>query len=74
MSSHDATDGVSQSVYSIGQVSIEMALIEATQRLAVSCAAGRRVDGGGRWQEAGTRQCACGRPVERQERWVVQNI
>jgi len=37
----------------------------------VSCAAGRRLEGGGRRAEAAARQCACGRPVERQERWVV---
>jgi len=69
MSSHDATDGVSQSVYSIGQVSIEMALIEATQRLAVSCAAGKRLEGGGRRQEAAARQCACDRPMKRGKHW-----
>jgi len=32
----------------------------------VSCAAGRRVKGGGQRHETGARQCACGRPVERQ--------
>ena len=40
----------------------------------VSCAAGRRVKGGGRWQEAAARQCACGRPLERKERWVARSV
>ena len=39
----------------------------------VSCAAGRRVKGGGRRQEASTRQCACGRPVEPEERWATRS-
>jgi len=37
----------------------------------VSCAAGGRLERGGPRQEAGTRQCACGRPLERQERCVA---
>jgi hypothetical protein len=36
----------------------------------VSCAAGRRLKGKGRRQEAAARQCACGRPIDREERWV----
>jgi len=38
---------------------------------AVSCAAGRRVQGGGRQAEAGARQCACGRPLKREESSVA---
>jgi len=37
----------------------------------VSCAAGGRVKGGGPRQEATARQCACGRPVERQVHWEI---
>ena len=36
----------------------------------VSCAAGGRVNGGGRWHEAAARQCAYGRLLERRARWV----
>jgi len=36
----------------------------------VSRAAGRRVEGGGRGQEAAARQCAYGRPLERRA-WLV---
>ena len=37
----------------------------------VSCAAGRRGERGGRRHEVGARQCACGRPLERQKCWVA---
>jgi len=33
----------------------------------VSCAAGRRLKGGGRGREAAARQCACGCPLRRDE-------
>jgi len=40
------------------------------ERTAVSGAAGGRVKRGGPPHEAGTRQCACDRPLKRRERWV----
>jgi len=43
----------------------------AAERTGVSCAAGGRVKGGGRRQEAAARQCACGRPMEHRARWGV---
>ena len=39
----------------------------------VSGAAGRRVERGGRRHEAGARQCAYGRLVERQKHWGTRN-
>ena len=45
--------------------------LRAAQRTAVSCAAGERLERAGPRQEAAARQCACGRPLERQKRWGV---
>ena len=44
-----------------------MQLLVAAERIAVSCAAGRRLKGGGQREEAAARQCACGRPLECEE-------
>ena len=58
---------------------LSVAVVRATdlaraERFGVSCAAGERLEGGGRRHEAAARQCACGRPVMRRESPVAMDV
>jgi len=50
-------------------ISVNLAVIpwKSSRTPGVSCAAGGRVERGGRRYEAAARQCACGRPLEHRE-------